>query len=300
MQHSVLSVSNLINMKKSLILIFLFLLSLTNVSASEQTLYQIPRTQVIPIKDTQSNKRYELLIKLPEKYAENKDKHYPVIYFTDAVWHIELLSSVSSFMMEDVILVGISWQKDIAEDVMEEYGAHFSRFGDYSFKKKVNPKHPKIKFGQANSHLSFIRNDVFKHVEENYQTDPNNRTYFGFSAGGGFGTYALMSQPDTFKNYILGSPSIWRNGPELFALENAALKSKQSAINVFISHGELENELIPHVEDFVSQLKNKKYEGISSIKHVVVESAGHSDSSPMMAVQSMKWLSNLQNKKDES
>ena len=296
-------------MKKPLIAILLVLLPFLKLQAVEQDLsempvyemseYVMPGIQVLPIKDTQSNKQYELLIKLPENYAENKDKTYPVIYFTDAVWHIELLSSATFFMMEDVILVGISWQKDISEDLKQKYGAHFSRFGDYSFKKRTNSKHPKIKFGQANNHLSFIRKDVFRYVEENYRTDPSNRTYFGFSAGGIFGTYALMAQPDTFKNYILGSPSIWRDGPDLFAQENAALKNKDLEINVFISYGELEKELSPHVEDFLSQLKNKKYKGLSSIKHIVIESSGHSDSSPLMAVQSVKWLKSLQPKEDK-
>lgn len=286
-------------MKKSFTVILLVLLPFLELEAKEQILYEMPGTQVIPIRDTQSNKQYELLIKLPENYAENKDKNYPVIYFTDAVWHIELLSSASFFIMEDVILVGVSWQKDIAEDLKQEYGAHFSRYGDYSFKKTSNPKHPKIKFGQASSHLAFFRKDVFKYVEENYRTDPSNRTYFGFSAGGLFGTYALMTQPDTFKNYILGSPSIWRSGPELFAQENAALKSKQSAINIYISYGELENKSSPHIDDFISKLKNKKYAGISSIKHVVIESSGHSDSFPMLGVRSVKWLKGLQPKEDK-
>ena len=270
-----------------------------HLEASEHKSLELPAIQVIPIQDTQSDKQYELYIKLPESYSKNEDKTYPVIYFTDAMFHVELLSAATEYIMEDVILVGISWQIDIAEDVKQKYGAHFSRFGDYSFKKTTNPKHPKIKFGQANNHLTFIRKDVFKYVEENYPTQANNRSYFGFSAGGGFGTYALMAQSDTFKNYILGSPSIWTNAPELFALENTALNSNESAINVFISYGELETESGPHVEDFVSQLKNKKYKGISSIKHVVIESSGHGDSFPIMGVQSVKWLSSLQQEGDK-
>ena len=103
-----------------------------------------------------------------------------------------------------------------------------------------------------------------------------------------------MTQPDTFKNYILGSPSLYSDVPDFFAQENAALKSKESAINVFISYGELEEKSSPHVEDFISTLKDEKYEGISSITHVVIESSGHSDSFPVMGVQSVKWLSNLQ------
>lgn len=271
-------------------------LSSSVVQASELAALTLPKIQVLPIKENQSNKQYELYIKLPESYSEHKDKTFAVIYFTDALWHVELLSGATEFLMEDVILVGISWQKDIAEDLKQEYGAHVSRFGDYSFQKISNPKHPKIKFGQASSHLAFIRDDVFKYVEENYRTQPSNRTYFGFSAGGIFGTYVLMAQPDTFKNYILGSPSIWSSAPDLFALENTLLNSKTSAINIFISYGELEKELIPKVDSFISELKGKEYDGISSIEHIVVESSGHSDSFPLMGVQSVTWLANLQNK----
>jgi len=284
-------------MKK--ILVFLFLLPFFNVGASEYKLYSMPGTQVIPIKDTVSNKQYELLIKLPDSYAKNKDKNYPVVYFTDAVEHIELLSSASYMIMEDVILVGISWQKDISEDLRQQYGVHVSRYMDYTFKKTVSKKHPKIKFGLADKHLAFIRKDVFKFVESNYRTEPNNRTYFGFSAGGVFGVYALMVQPDTFKNYILGSP-LDEKVPTLFAQEHAALKNPQSAINVLTSYGELEKERqAPFVEDFVSQLSNKKYKGIASIENVVAEDYGHSDSSPLVAAHGLRWLKNLQPKSEE-
>jgi len=283
-------------MKK--ILVFLFLLPFFNVGASEYKLYSMPGTQVIPIKDTISNKQYELLIKLPDNYAKNKDKTYPVIYFTDAVEHIELLSSASYMIMKDVILVGISWQKDISEDLRQQYGVHVSRYMDYTFKKTINPRHPKIKFGLADKHLAFIRKDVFKFVENNYRTEPNNRTYFGFSAGGVFGVYALMVQPDTFKNYILGS-ALDEEVPTLFAQEHAALKDTQSAINVLTSYGELEKKVAPFVDDFVSQLSHKKYKGIASIKNIVAESYGHSDSSPLVAAHSLRWLKSLQPKSKE-
>ena len=280
-------------MIKNIILLIVVLIPFLALAETDQSPYEMPGIHVLPITDKQSNKQYELLVKLPEKYDEDKSKKYPVIYFTDAVWHIELLSAATAYIMEDVILVGISWRKDIPEDLKQKYGAHFSRFGDYSFKKRTNPKHPKIKFGQADNHLSFIRNDVFKMIEKNYRTDPSNRSYLGFSAGGLFGTYALLTQPNTFKNYILGSPSIWSSANELFAQASARLNSEQPEINIFISYGELEKELRPHVEDFVSQLKDKNYQAVSSLKHIVIDSSGHSDSFPMLGVKGIKWLSNL-------
>lgn len=132
------------------------------------------------------------------------------------------------------------------------------RARDYSISKSSNSeRQAKYQFGQADNHLTFIRNDVIQFIESNYRTNPSNRTYFGFSLGGLyqlvlFGTYALMTHPDTFKNYILGSPSLWRDIPLLFSLENASLKTKALDINLFISYGELEKELSVHVEDFIT------------------------------------------------
>jgi predicted alpha/beta superfamily hydrolase len=281
------------NMKKSLILVVMFLLPFLTIEAGETRDLTLPKIQVVPIKDTQADRLYELYIKLPEGYTKNKDKNYPVIYFTDAGTHIELLSG-TEFLMEEVILVGISDQKDINK----ELEGHSSRARDYSISKSSNPeRQAKYQFGQASNHLTFIRNDVIKFIESNYRTDPSNRTYFGFSLGGLFGAYALMAQPDTFKNYILGSPSLWRDIPLLFSLEHAALKSKAQEINLFITYGELEKELGVHVEEFITQLKNKNYQGLSSIKQVVIESSGHSDSFPMVGVRSVKWLSSLTREK---
>jgi len=259
-------------MKKRLILVFLLLLTFISVEASELKLYEMPGTLVIPIQDTKSDRQYELYIKLPEGYSENNDIKYPVLYFTDAEEHIEILSASTAFLMENVILVGISYQKDIKEDVKKDIGEYASRFRDYTIRKSSNPEHQaKYQFGQASNHLTFIRKDVIKYIENNYRTDPDRRTYFGYSAGGLFGAYVLLAQADTFKNYILGSPSLRGDIPYLSALEsNAALKSKGLNVNVFISYGTLEKELGKHAKEFITMLKNKGDKSLS-LKHVVVE-----------------------------
>ena len=276
-------------MKPSLILISLFLLFYTNLSASEPESYEMPRTQVIPIQDSKSKGQYELYIKLPEDYSKNSDKAYPVIYYTDAVWHIESLSASTEFILEDAILVGISWRKDIADDLQEQYGAHASRFTDYSFWKTGNPKHPKLVFGKANNHLDFIRNDVIKFVEQNYRTDPSNRSYFGYSLSGLFGAYILVTQPDTFKNYILGSPSV-----DLLSRYNVEFSNKKANTNVFISRGTLEEEKLHQpISEFVTLLEDKNDNALS-IEHAVIEGS-HQTAFPMTAVLAVTWLAGLAN-----
>ncbi|MFC6633140.1 alpha/beta hydrolase [Microbulbifer taiwanensis] len=283
----------LISMKKTLISIFLLLLPFVNVKAVAQKPYELPRVQVVPIEDAKSGGQYELYIKLPEGYGRSNDIEYPVIYFTDAVWHIELLSASTEFLMENVILVGISWQKDIDKELKEEVGVHFSRFRDYSVRKTSNSEiQAKYQLGQADNHLDFIRNDVIGYVENNFRSDPGNRTYFGYSLGGEFGAYILLSQPDTFKNYIIGSPSLKDDISFLSELgSKAALKGDSLNANVFVSNGALENELGEHVKEFVTMLENRNDRSLS-LNHVVIEGS-HQTAFPMTGVRSVAWLSNL-------
>ena len=279
------------NMKKILILVSLCFLPFLPAEAGETSDFTLPKIQVAPIKDTQSDKQYELYIKLPDEYAKNKDQIYPVFYFTDAMWHVELLSAATSFLMEEAILVGISWQKDTNEDLMEEYGEHASRFSDYSFWKKTNPTHPKLKFGQASNHLAFIRNDVFKYIEKNYRANPDNRSYFGYSLSGLFGAYILVTQPDTFKNYILGSPSV-----NLLTKYKVEFTNKKLNANVFISRGTLEKKLHEPISEFVALLKANNDNSLS-IEHAVIEGS-HETAFPMTGVRSVTWLSNLSKEKE--
>jgi predicted alpha/beta superfamily hydrolase len=280
-------------MKKVLIFVSLFLLSSIGVEASERKPYEMPRTQVIPIQDSGSGRQYELYVRLPEGYLEEEDAEHPVIYFTDAVWHIELLSASTEYLMEDAILVGISWEKDAKEDWKKGVAEDVSRFQDYTVRKSSNPEiQAKYQMGQASNHLNFIRNDVIKTVEKSYRTDPDRRTYFSYSLGGLFGAYILMTQPDTFSNYILGSPALERDMPYFSELASSeAIKRKDLNANVFISHGSLEKELAELIKEFITLLENRNDENLS-LKYVVIE-GNHQTAFPMTGVRSVTWLSGL-------
>ncbi|RDY61551.1 serine hydrolase [Flagellimonas nanhaiensis] len=262
---------------------------------------ELPQIRVVPIKDTKTERNYELYIELPEDYAENPDKKYPVLYYTDAVWHLEMLSGATEYLLEDIILVGISWQLDINEDLKNERGAHVSRFRDYSMSEHSNPEiQEKYQLGQANNHLDFIRNEVITYVDKTYRTDPNSRTYFGYSLGGEFGAYILMSQPDTFNNYIIGSPTVkdeleylkelnTKIGPYESSNRNSSLNA-----NVFIAYGSLEDESVTEpIDEFVKLLNDRRDGGLSVLKEVM--NGSHSGAFPMTAVRSVSWLSSALN-----
>ncbi len=281
---------------RNLCFVFIFLITICPVFAqksdsnnTKKSPLELPRVKVVPITDTNTDRHYELYIKLPEGYSEKSNKKYPVLFFTDAMWHIEILSGTTEYLLEDAILVGISWQKDIDENLKKEIGEHVSRYRDYSIRKSDNKEHQaKYQYGGAEYHLNFIKNDVIKYVENKYQTDENNHAYFGYSMGGELGAYILLAQPDTFKNYILGSPSLNNDIPLLSELK---FKHKKLNANVLVSYGALEKELGANAEKFISILTSRNDKSLL-LKPVIIEGS-HQTAFPMTAVQSMYWLSAL-------
>lgn len=269
------------------------------VHAEEGRRYEMPRTHIVPIKNSETGGQYNAYVKLPEDYAKNKNAKYPVIYFTDADWHIEIMSVAAEYIMKDVILVGISWQTDIDKKLRDEFGAHVSRFRDYSVKPSSNPKtQAKHQLGQADKHLNFIRNDVIKTIEKAYRVNPEERAYFGYSMGGLLGVYMLLERPSTFKYYILGSPAL-RGDMEYFAefMSTEEVTNKNLNANVLISHGASEEELGKLAKNLQTMLDKRKDSSLLLDYRIV--DGDHSSAFPLVAVEGVNWLLSKSAKKSQ-
>ena len=271
------------------ITICLLLPAFISAQADELKSYEMPRTEVVPIQESGTDRQYELYIKLPEDYAENTDARYPVIYTTDAEVHMDMLSGATEFLMPDVILVGISYQKNHQNE-----RANISRFRDYTVVEQTDPAaQARFPTGQASNHLSFIRDEVITYIEENYRANPAERSYFGYSLGGSFGAYILLSKPDSFKNYILGSPALGeRTSKYLDELETQLAQDAQNMkANVFVSLGEAEEGAKESVEGLMSVLRRRSGSGFVITGLVVIEGSNHATGFPETVLRGVKWLS---------
>lgn len=276
-------------MKTIAALVLLLLPSVVGAKAEEPKPYEMPRTQVVPIQDSNADRQYELYIKLPEEYSEKPDERYPVIFMTDAVWHMDMLSGSTEYLMSDVILVGISWDKGVDDE--REF---VSRFRDYTV---VTSETASVPTGEADKHLSFIRDDVIKYVETNYRTDPEEHTYFGYSLGGAFGAYILFERPDTFKNYILGSPALGQRSLTYIdeLEEETASRQQEMNANVFVSIGEMEESEMENVEALMSVIQRRNQSGLNITALEIIEDADHGTAFPETVIRAVKWLSQLKN-----
>lgn len=260
-------------------------------TASGELRFELPRTKVLAMQDSNTKRFYELHIQLPNRYT--KDKKYPVVYMTDSLYTFPIMVGAARFLtnfgrMENVMFVGISQERN--------HPPALSRQRDYT----PTDRSPEFgdPSGQADKHLEFIRTDVINYIEENYSTDPTRRTYVGNSFGGLFGAYIFLTKPETFRNYILGSPSIWWDNKYILELE-AQSDKLSSAVNasVFIAVGANETppktgakyDMVGDAKALYNQLKARKLINLS-LKLKVIDSAYHETAFPTTAIQGLWWL----------
>lgn len=195
--------------------------------------------------------------------------------------------------MDDIMFVGISWEKD--------HEPALSRQRDYT--PTANSPGYKDPSGEASKHLEFIRTDVIPYIEKRYNTDATNRTYVGNSFGGLFGLYILLREPTTFKNYIIGSPSVWWDDKYILDLESKTKFDRNLVANVFISVGAEEtltrdspkHDMVGDATRFHSRLKARNLDKLN-LELRVIEHATHATAFPTTAVQGLWWLFNTKRK----
>ena len=288
-------------MNKNNKLIEVFVLSLLTiiqsyapVQAKEiQQQFKISRSSVVDIVASNSNLVYPLFIKLPKSYSRNNNQKYPVVYLTDAWYVFQIVSGATRFpmnsgSMQEVIIVGISYSKGSRKDS--------SRIYDYTPTVNKDWKKPT---GGADKFIEFIEQDVFTYMEENYRTKLNNRTFVGNSLGGLLGSYILLTKPDLFNNYVIGSPSYWFDDEVIFRYMSNFKKNKIDLdTRVFISIGERESknfdssyEMVNHAQRFYNKLQSLSLPNLES-KLLIIPQANHQTAFPTTAIQGLYWLFN--------
>jgi uncharacterized protein len=214
----------------------------------------IPATELLKLPSSITGQEYRIFVALPNStlrnsYTENPNLHYPVIYVLDANALFGMVTeTVRIFnlleVIDELIVVGIGYPVD----------AFIATAGFRS--RDMTPKIGAAKF------LQFIREELIPMIDATYRTLPGDNGILGHSYGGLFGLYALFNQPDTFKRYILGSPSIsWDESVILDAAKFVANKSDVAA-RVFMSVGAAEEDSMigdmQKVSDMLKEIQSEE------------------------------------------
>ncbi|HSK88498.1 MAG TPA: alpha/beta hydrolase-fold protein, partial [Anaerolineales bacterium] len=115
----------------------------------------IPDTEVRQLESAATSRSYDIYVRLPEEYQQDRAKKYPVLYVLDGQWDFKLLDSIYGGLYYDgfvpeMIIIGITYSGD-----HPDYGG--LRAMDYT------PVHDLFipGSGEAPKFLAFLKEQLF-------------------------------------------------------------------------------------------------------------------------------------------
>ena len=263
--------------------------------------YALHDTQVRVIHSDRVGIDYKLYIGLPRGY-EAKSESYPVVMVLDADYCFAMMHGIIGLLADHdelapVILVGIAYP-GVAE---QKQGPIYkrSRTRDYTPSHVENDgfgygeEFQKVS-GGGDHFLDFIAQELTPYLEREFRVRPQDRTIVGYSFGGLFASYALLTRPGLFQRYLIVSPSLWWDRHLIPRLEKEkAPFLKDIPARAFFSVGEPEDhDQMPMVQDlvnFINALKSRRYSGLRTDLWVAPDETHHSVF-PGAAMRGIKWI----------
>lgn len=183
-------------------------------------------------------------------------ERFPAVYLTDANLLFDVARGIAHALhiageVRRFILVGIAYPG------ANPFAGEMLRWRDLTSNRRprvpglpppfpmrgiAEPKAGKPDWHGAARFLDFIIEELLPIIEARYPTLSGDRTYAGYSLGGGFGWHALFARRGLFQRYLLVSPSLSYCGVDYGiqeARDHIALGGAPKG-NVFMAVGELE------------------------------------------------------------
>lgn len=276
-------------------------------SAVKRPAYTLPDTEVLDLPSKLLQREYQLFVALPESYASQPERRYPVLFVTDANYAFPLVRAIRARVgdhgegLEDFILVGLSYAKGDTSS--------YSRRRDYTptnyVPKNVTPDASgrPILHGQAEAYRRFIAEEVFPLVARTYRADMERKAFAGHSYGGLLGAHILFTEPRMFEHYILGSPSLWFDRGVMFKREQQyAAANRDLPASVYMGIGSYERpdpspasadprygievDMVADMQRFERVLESRRYRGLR-IDSEVIDGEDHMTVAPVIITRGL-------------
>lgn len=255
--------------------------------------YSISGTQVWSVPGTLQGRSYQIYVALPAGYEDNPDRTYPVLYVTDAHYAFPLLRQFARRMnldgpvVQGHILVGLSYA-DGDDPVL-------SRTRDYTPSSRPSAKQGAEGGGPA--YQAWLKDSAIPFVEGKYRANPNERVLLGHSFGSLLATQILFSEPELFNSYVLGSPSLWFNGHQMFEREAAyagSHKDLKANIYTYIGGEEVRGpttryDMVADNRRMDQILRSRNYPSLQ-IKSDVLEGENHLTVAPVGFMRALETV----------
>lgn len=255
----------------------------------------IPATDQHELKSNVTNKKYHLFVSLPQNYSASDTTRYCVLYVLDGNNGFPLAVSMHRLMslygeVSELIIVGIGYPAEFYSETITprwyDYTPTNSAATDSIY---ASQRGMELRSGGGAEFLQLISKQIIPFIESNYRTN-KDRGLWGHSFGGLFAAYAFFEEPSLFDRYGLSSPSLWWDNGELFKREATYANNHDDLpVDIYITSGSEEKQLVPLMKKFTDVLKSRNYENIS-IDSKVFENENHLSVIPAALSRGMRTL----------
>ncbi len=294
-------------------IIMLAPLLLTTASASEEAQIAPDRLRIDHVVSSSvSGEDYRLFVSLPEAYSESSGDKYPVVYVLDIdSEYAQQLSNFHKVMaglpnVPSFVLVGIGFSPD--EEHIGLRTAHFSPTnivaedmrsfaGTISTIRERRNETPvtvemlnKWRSGRASEFSIVLRDELVPFIGQTYRISGNN-TVMGASLAGLFLTLELFTNPDSFDNYVITSPSLWWQNFELLGdAEDRLIGRRDIDTRVYLSVGSLENsDMLESYELLRSSFEERGHENLE-FSAEIIENEDHISVIPVSYMNGLQYI----------
>lgn len=251
------------NMKKIIILILIFTVTIGNAQVKKQKETSKPFVlgTIEEINSKILSEKRIVNIYLPEGYNQNDTIKYPVTYLLDGSADEDFIHVVGLFQFNN-----FSWINRVPKSIVVGV-ANIDRKRDFTYQTTIEEdKKRYLTSGKSANFISFIETELQPFIEKKYKTN-NSKTIIGQSLGGLLATEILLKKPNLFNKYIIISPSLWWNNGSLLNEESEIYQENfKDKIDIYIGVGKegLAPSEIPHVMEVDANLLSEKLKSTKS------------------------------------
>lgn len=222
--------------------------------------HTIPHSQLRELPRTPAGRHYQLHVGLPESYATNPDRRYPVVFVTDGYWDFAKMTAIHGSLVYDQVVpefitVGLGYVGDGLD-----YGSlRLWELAPVPFGADAKAS------GHAAEFLRTLETEIIPFIEREYRVDPAHRVLAGASLGGLFTLYTMYTKTDLFSAYIAATPAVVVGDDWLLGYEEAFVKAgKTLKTRLYVSGGGNESPgFLGGILRFNARITSRKHAGLA-------------------------------------
>jgi predicted alpha/beta superfamily hydrolase len=233
----------------------------------------VPSSRQFDFKSAVNGRMYRVQVAIP--FVPAPQAGYPVLYVLDGDGYFGTYSFAARMRamlgeVQPAVVVGIGYPEAESDMKVTLVRRQYDLTPTQSDPKQAAQAGLATDLGGADAFLQVIEREVKPRVAAMLPVDSSREILFGHSLGGLFALHVLFTHPESFKTYLVLSPSIWFNNRVVLGNEAAfaaSVKSGKISARVFVAVGGEEETLPPVIPPGMTREQVEKSIGEAAMVH---------------------------------